>query len=264
MTSLSETLDEVENLWGYSKRLRFVRSSIKESFVDKRPSELRVLDVGCGNGSQLALPLVCDGFQLTGIDPHEESIAKARQLVNNAANAHFIAGEIEALVDDKKFDVVILSEVLEHMDEPNKLLCASVAFMKPDGIMLVTVPNGYGEFELDWWIFRGLRLPQLRDALISRPKETGASTENFESGHVQFFTRGRLNKLFDTCNLTVVREASGSFLGGPFVAYSLARSSRFLEWNARITERLPLSWASSWYFVLRHNNAVASHSRLSL
>jgi SAM-dependent methyltransferase len=258
------TADESENLWGYAKRLHFIRDTIRLSFKEKRAAEVHILDVGCGNGSQLAIPLARDGFQLTGVDPHTASITRARALAKDISCARFICGNVEDLPVDQVFDMVILSEVLEHLEDPERLFKASLTHLKQNGVMIVTVPNGYGEFEIDWWLFRALRLPKLLHAFGSRSGEQIGSTDNIESGHVQFFTLRRLKRIFKECNLVITREGTGSLLGGPFVAYSLARSTRFLNWNARITERLPASLASSWYFALRRRTDVTDTSCASL
>src|SRR5829696_10007851 len=78
--------NEHENLWGYVKRLGFVQHVIAESFSHRAADSLRVLDVGCGNGSELALPLARLGFEVTGIDIHAPSIEHARQLGVDVAN----------------------------------------------------------------------------------------------------------------------------------------------------------------------------------
>ena len=46
-------------------------------------------------------------------------------------------------------------------------------------------------------------------------------------------------------------EGVASFLAGPFIGHTLARSDRFVEWNARVTDKLPRVLASGWYFALR-------------
>jgi len=85
--------EEIEDLWGYAKRLRFVREVICAAFPERAPGSLRVLDVGCGNGSQLALPLAMGhGFQLTGIDPDQRSIEHAKRLASQSANINFRCG----------------------------------------------------------------------------------------------------------------------------------------------------------------------------
>jgi len=250
-----------EDLWGYKKRLGFIESVISDCF-NRSAEEVRILDVGCGNGSQLTLPLSKRGFQLTGVDLDERSIAKAKSLAAGISGAQFICGELKDLSSGESFDVVILSEVLEHLAEPEALLKAALARMNRESVMIVTVPNGFGEFEWDSWMFRGLRLQTIVDAVARGDRQVLASTENHESGHVQFFTRRRLQRLFKQFQLKIVREESGSFLSGPMVGHTLARSQRFVEWNARVTKRLPFSWASSWYFALRRQMSAGGEDIL--
>jgi 2-polyprenyl-3-methyl-5-hydroxy-6-metoxy-1,4-benzoquinol methylase len=252
--------EEIEDLWGYAKRLRFVRDAISAAFPERAPGSLRVLDVGCGNGSQLALPLAMrDGFQLTGIDPDNRSIEHAKRLAGQGSNIDFQCGRVEDLFDEEPFDVVILSEVLEHLERPAQMLAAGVHLMNKDGILIVTVPNGYGEFEIDSWVFRRLRLQKLVDALAEK-REVPSATDNQGSGHIQFFTRSRLRRLFAGAGLVSFREAAGSFLAGPIVGHFLARSTRLINWNARVTNGLPFILASGWYFALRHRRQVGSET----
>jgi ubiquinone biosynthesis O-methyltransferase len=241
---------EHENLWGYKKRLRFVQHVFAESFSQRPPDSLRVLDVGCGNGSELALPLARLGFQVTGIDIHAPSIEHARQLGVDVSNLNYVCGRVEEL-KSPHYDMVILSEVLEHLTEPRFLLLAAIEHLNKNGIIIVTVPNGYGEFEIDSWLFRVFRLQRIVDVVARNSKQVIAATDNHESGHVQFFTRGQLRRLFADCSLSVAREGVASFLAGPFVGHTLARSARFVEWNARVTDKLPRVLASGWYFALR-------------
>jgi ubiquinone biosynthesis O-methyltransferase len=239
-----------ENLWGYLKRLRFVQDAIAESFPHRPADSLRVLDVGCGNGSELALPLARLGFQVTGIDIHAPSIEHARQLGVSVTNLSYVCGRVEEL-ESPPYDAVILSEVLEHLREPRLLLSAALQHLNKNGLIIVTVPNGYGEFEIDSWLFRMLRLQSVVDALARNNNQVTAATDNHESGHVQFFTRRQLRRLFADCCLYIAREGVGSFLAGPLIGHTLARSDRFIAWNARITDKLPRVMASGWYFALR-------------
>lgn len=247
--------EEGENLWGYAKRLRFVRKAIEAAFPQRQPASLRVLDVGCGNGSQLALPLVRHGFRVTGVDTHAPSIEHARRAAQDLNGVRFVCGRVEDL-DPELFDIVILSEVLEHVTEPRELLAASLRYLASDGLMILTVPNGFGEFEIDSWLFRLLRGQRLVDALAKGNREVMAATDNHADGHVQFFTRRRLRRLFEQCSLAIFREGAGSLLAGPLVGHTLARSPRFIAWNARITDKLPLAFASGWYFALRRRECL--------
>jgi SAM-dependent methyltransferase len=247
--------EEREDLWGYRKRLRFVREAAREAFPGRTPETLRVLDVGCGNGSQLALPLARTGFHLKGVDTDARSVEHARRLAEGMTNVEFVCARVEDVPASESYDVVILSEVLEHLEKPEHLLSESVKRMAPDGIMIVTVPNGFGEFEIDSWVFRKLRLQRVVDALARGSREVLGSTDNMESGHIQFFTRRRLHKLFDACGLVPFRQGAASFLAGPIAGHALARFESFIEWNSRVTDRLPMALASGWYFALRRGHA---------
>ncbi|MBD0373204.1 MAG: methyltransferase domain-containing protein [Pyrinomonadaceae bacterium] len=247
--------EEREDLWGYRKRLRFVLDATREAFPGRVPAKLRVLDVGCGNGSQLALPLARRGFRVKGLDTDARSIEHARRMASGLREAEFVCAPLEDLRAEELYEVVILSEVLEHLENPLILLEESTKHMTRGGIMIVTVPNGFGEFEIDSWLFRKLRLQRLVDALAKNNHEALGSTDNMESGHVQFFTRRRLFSLFKACGLVPFREGAASFLAGPIVGHALARFESFIEWNARVTDDLPFALASGWYFALRREGA---------
>jgi len=245
---------EIEDIWGYAKRLRFVREVIRASFGG--PRAISVLDVGCGNGSQLAIPLANDlRLQITGIDPDAASIEHGKQLAVSSPNLNFICASVEDLRADDHFDVIILSEVLEHLDQPADMLRNAKRLLHSEGVLIVTVPNGYGEFEIDSWVFRSLRLQKIVDRFAIK-NEVLAGTDNSESGHAQFFTRSRLQNLFQQAGLVITRESAGSFLAGPIAGHFVSRSPRLVGWNARITDRLPLVLASGWYFALRLKNPI--------
>jgi SAM-dependent methyltransferase len=240
-----------ENLWGYGKRLRFVDEAMQREFPGRKRCALSVLDVGCGNGSQLAIPLARAGYQLTAIDPHEKSIQRGKGL---ATTVHFIHGELSEL-PQAKFDCVIISEVLEHLDAPEALLRLALPFLAEPGILIITVPNGYGEFELDRRLFRALGMDRLVSWLWSvfkgdQNNEILAGSDD-ESPHIQRFTVRRLRRMFDRSGLVMLRACATSLASGPFVVHLLGRFDRFVLLNAAIADRLPLALASGWMFCLR-------------
>ena len=241
---------ENENLWGYRKRLQFVLRVMREAFPGQFPGALRVLDVGCGNGSQLALPLARRGVAVTGVDTDAKSIAHARELARDTRTARFETSSVNEL-SEGVFDVVILSEVLEHVNNPSEFLRAALKHLTEDGVVIVTTPNGFGEFEWDSWLFRLLRAQKIVDAMVRSHQAPLAATDNDSSGHVQYFTQRRLFKIFSSCGLKVWRAQAATLVAGPFAGHSVARSQRFVEWNARVADKLPMALASGWYFALR-------------
>ena len=257
---LTEPLNrEAEDIWGYAKRLRFVREMIRAAF--SASTVVRLLDIGCGNGSQLAIPLAKDRcLQITAIDPDVHSIEHAKRLAGPLPNLKFICGSIAEFRGDERFHVVILSEVLEHLEQPADMLRQATALLDCEGVLIVTVPNGYGEFELDSSIFRSLRLQRVVDRLAGKSEALGA-TDNLESGHVQFFTRARLKALFTRAGLEIIAERASSLLAGPIAGHLVSISERLIVWNALVTVRLPFVLASGWYFALRLINDDRAEGR---
>jgi SAM-dependent methyltransferase len=104
-------------------------------FVDRvRPGE-RVLDVGSGKG-ELAHDLVTrSGAMVVGVDnnPHHVAFARAR-----FADERFeiVEGDVLAVLPDGHFDVVVMSNVLEHLDGRVELLRRIVESARPSRILL--------------------------------------------------------------------------------------------------------------------------------
>lgn len=240
-----------ENLWGYGKRLQFVDGAMRREFPGRKRSELRLLDVGCGNGSQLAVPLSEAGYQVTAVDPHQPSIERGRRL-GPAIDFHH--GFVSDLVPSK-FDCVIISEVLEHLDAPEALLRAALPYLAESGILIVTVPNGYGEFELDRRFYGALQLEKLVGWLRSvfgkgNSKECFAGSED-HSPHVQRFTLSRLRQIFERDGLVLVESRGMSMASGPVMAHLFGKFKTFINLNAAIADHVPLAVAAGWMFALR-------------
>ena len=240
-----------ENLWGYGKRLRFVDAAIERAFPSRERCDLTILDVGCGNGSQLAIPLAAAGYQVTGVDPHLPSIERGRKF---APAIHFIHGSLSEL-PPRKFDCVVISEVIEHLDTPEVLLALALPYLAESGILIVTVPNGYGEFELDLRLYRALRADKMvawlyRVCRRNTGREYIASSDD-QTPHVQRFTLSRLRKMFERNHLLLLEARGTSIASGPFVLHVLGRFDVFVRLNAAVADHVPLSLASGWMFVLR-------------
>jgi SAM-dependent methyltransferase len=168
----------------------------------------------------------------------------------------FIHGELSTL-GAATFDAVVISEVLEHLDVPERLLSDALDYLSPEGVLIVTVPNGYGEYELDRRLFSTLKLGPALDLassfarrIVGRKHTTAESSSENKSPHVQRFTFGQLNTMFRDLGLEVIEKASTSFISGPLVAYTLGRIPGFVKANVAIAKRLPMSMTSGWMFAL--------------
>ncbi len=101
-----------------------------------------VLDVGCGGGL-LAEEFAGAGFRVTGVDPSEESIATARQHAATSGLAiEYRAGCGEHLpFDDRSFDNVACCDVLEHVDDLERVVSEIARVLRPGGLFLYDTIN---------------------------------------------------------------------------------------------------------------------------
>lgn len=83
-------------------------------FIENVNSEDVILDIGCGNGA-LAYDVAKKAKFVTGIDIDAKKIEAARKKYT-AQNIRYLIGDATKYIFDKKFDVIILSNVLEHVD----------------------------------------------------------------------------------------------------------------------------------------------------
>ncbi|MFX0204605.1 MAG: class I SAM-dependent methyltransferase [Candidatus Hodarchaeota archaeon] len=83
-------------------------------FLDKVNEGDEVLDIGCGNGA-LAFDLAQKAKLVVGIDVNKENIQVARSKYG-LENIQYTVGDATKDLDDEKFDVIVLSNVLEHLE----------------------------------------------------------------------------------------------------------------------------------------------------
>lgn len=114
----------------YTLRVREV-----EAVANKEPG--RVLDVGCGRGVLLQ-EFRRRGWEVQGTELSEQAASYARQTLNIPVEI----GSLETLqFPANHFDAVTLWHVLEHVANPRALLAEINRILKPDGVLLVAVPN---------------------------------------------------------------------------------------------------------------------------
>jgi SAM-dependent methyltransferase len=96
----------------------------------------RALDVGCGNGA-FGEWLIGHGWSVVGVDPSPTACAVA-----SARGLEMHCGTLDSVdLGDERFDAVILSHVLEHLDDPVRGLAAAGKLARPGAAVFVAVPN---------------------------------------------------------------------------------------------------------------------------
>lgn len=141
----------------------------------------RVIDVGCGPGYLLAA-LIRRCPDLDAVVGVDFSGAAIHRLLEIAPGARGVVRSIYELdLGDERFDLVLATEVLEHLERPLEALAQMRALCSDEGRLLVTVPDGARD---DW------------------------------EGHVNFWDAEAFRELLSTAGSASVRRTSGGDLLG--------------------------------------------------
>jgi len=160
------------------------------------PQGARVLDVGCGTGSVTRVANEGKNNRVLAIEPDGNRSAVAR-----SRGVEVVCGFLDQafLVQNGPFDVIMFSDVLEHLASPSDMLKLAMSGLKPGGFILASVPN------VAHWSIR-LKL------LLGRFNYT--ETGLCDATHLRWFTQSSLVELFKSEGLELIalRHTSGSFL----------------------------------------------------
>jgi len=106
-----------------------------EDFLPTLKGNETFLDIGCGHGG-VASELIQRGYKVSGIEINKDAIKSLK----SKGFEVFIKDTSKPLELNKKFDVVMILDVLEHLFDPNFLLKEAKNAINSDGTIIVTVP----------------------------------------------------------------------------------------------------------------------------
>lgn len=256
---------ETKNNYEYNriadqKRVDFIVDTLKRSL----PSQGRILDVGCGNGV-ISRHLGKLGFNVLGIDVSEKTIETARSLTQ-LPNVQFMKKSAEELVaSGEKYDAVICSEVLEHLQDPGALLRVLYQTVADNGKLIVTVPNGKGPRET----FVTKPILRMREknnwmwkTIVRVKKSMGYSGTTVQSAadnldHIQFFSKTDLEKLSREHGFRITGFGKANFVEDVFPFSFFAKRFTFLQKvDCKIADVLPDRFTGGFFSVWEKSRAV--------
>ena len=126
-------------------RIEYIKKSIIKQFNIKKKqkpfSSLEILDIGCGGGL-LTEPMSRLGGKLTGIDASKKNIKIAKiHAKKNNLRINYICSSPENLNSNKKYDVILNMEIVEHVNDLNFFIKSSSSLLKKNGIMFIATIN---------------------------------------------------------------------------------------------------------------------------
>jgi 2-polyprenyl-3-methyl-5-hydroxy-6-metoxy-1,4-benzoquinol methylase len=150
--SFADHFDSSMNMYDTEKRLTVVFNELLTGDISGK----RLLDAGCGTGwfSKLSVER---GAIVTSMDIGENLLSK----VALKCNSERVLGSILNIpFEDNVFDIVVSSEVIEHVSDPYLAMQELFRVLKPGGVMVLTTPNKIWYFAI--WIANTLKLRPYR------------------------------------------------------------------------------------------------------
>jgi len=188
------TLGHPSYVWraGQERRLEMIRRHA--------PLEgARILDVGCGLGIYVrAFRRFSD--QVYGVDVDSEKVTQASQELPNIQTAP--AEELPFAEDF--FDVVLLHEVLEHVDDDHQAVCEAYRVTRVGGRIVVFAPNRLWPWETHGVFWRG----QYRFGNIPLVSYLPNPLRNRLASHVRVYTGRDLRRLFHGLPLRILHHST--------------------------------------------------------
>jgi 2-polyprenyl-3-methyl-5-hydroxy-6-metoxy-1,4-benzoquinol methylase len=149
------------------------------------PGEALIVDVGCGSGEFLRLlkKFGCPAWRLAGVDISDRAIANLAGMGIEGRRGRFEAMEWDLPAPD----VIIMNQVIEHLDNPAAVVRRSFDLLKPGGLLVLETPS-VDAWDAEWFRRRywgGWHTP--RHWTLYTPKTLGALLESagFEIAEVK-------------------------------------------------------------------------------
>ncbi len=244
---------------GGAGKLRFILDAVAERWGSGDTSGISVLDIGCGRGD-MSIPLAQLGYRVHGLDSFEPRISEAR--ANAPPHARFEVGDARAIPTGQQYDLILCVEVIEHLTEPGLLLETVDRLLKPDGMLLLTVPNGWSLLEVVKRGKDGLKSTAAGERLLSLKRrvspvdQTALANQHPGDNHQQYFTAGAIRRLVARYGFSVeTMQNSGPLFSllnplGLVTTHSM-RFKRLDELDTRLAPSVPRWLAGGWYLKCR-------------
>lgn len=216
--------------------------SVHQLLISCVPQNTRILEIGCAAG-YITCALVKKNCQVTAVEINPYMAKTARKYAQT-----MIAGDIETKetverLGDKKFDCLILADVLEHLKDPQATLKKLAGFLIKKGEVYISVPN------IGFITNRLLHLLGRWDYM-----EYGS----MDRTHLQFFTKKTIEKLILNCGLRIKKsEYIGNFTQLPLFMQTIFPLVQKQNWwrrvEAGITNIWPAGLAFQFFYVCQKN-----------
>ncbi len=229
-----------------------LRKIVNEFFMSEAKENMKVLEVGCGIGANIRMfndtcP-VAEKMSFYGFDISPNAISSAKEYCdkNKILNCFFMIGHIEYLpYKDEMFDVIVCTEVIEHLSNQKILFEELYRVLKREGAIIITTP-------IEDYILKKIAGKKLKE-YIEKGCVMKDPFQKIEGsyGHISVLSSKELIQMAKSIGLKVEKIKRGSLVyGPPFFDRHQVLFAIILIADA-ILDRLPHTHHFSWGIALK-------------
>lgn len=184
---LQTNMKKIEGKWGFnSSYSNLIRFDLIDNIKESCNKDLNILEIGCGTGATLLeIKSRYKNANVYGIEINENVC----EITKN--NCDLIVGNIENMelpYQNNFFDYIILGDVLEHLNDPWKVLKNIKKYLKNEGVLIASIPNI-------------MHVSVLKELIKGNFEYTNSGI--LDKTHLRFFTLREIQKLFESNNFCI-------------------------------------------------------------
>lgn len=220
--SYAGIVKEISDPFGYLAATFEAYWGVKEILSQNKLTgkDIKILEVGSGLG-YLTYSLVKAGYDARGLDISESAVKQAAGRFGD----YYICGDVRQLANSgpMRYDYVISTEVIEHIDDPAGFMGAILSLLKPGGKAIITTPgkSAYPEdiiwasdlppVHLWWFSEEAIRYIATRlDASVKFIDYSRFYKKNYKTAGLKTQRAGRLpSPFFSETGELIIRSSSG-------------------------------------------------------
>lgn len=122
--------------WWFRARRKIVWSLVERYTECANGRRLKICELGCGTGGNLVA--IADQHDVVGVECSPQALRYAKNALGDRARHGRLPDEID--LPAQSFDVVLMTDVLEHVDDDSASAHTALRLLKPGGIIVATVP----------------------------------------------------------------------------------------------------------------------------
>ena len=186
-------------------------SIIAREILKNSSKKITVLDVGCGSGI-MGKFLNTDTISLDGIEIDKVASKEAQK--NNYRKIYDIDVKNVSKTIDKKYDYIVLGDILEHLISPYQVLEELALLLKENGSILISIPN--------------IEHMDIIANLIDG-KFNYNNIGTLDTTHLRFFTYSSFLEMIDNINKNRIRKFEVEF-----IAQTKTFNNEYINYNSKL------------------------------